>query len=501
MNVIARTIFALLGSGTIILAADPPQAPLSGDDVQSIRRFLENTDKGNVENEALDNSEFRQKLLAYYQVGTNSISIKGKLAISTGFGRDKRYVEAIALAKEYVTVYSNDWEGLYLLGDFLVESGSYGYAIPVLTSAQAQIDIDDPTKTAMQTAWTDTQLATAALFTGRSDVLGSIAPKLVSATPGEFGYERYHQDAALALAAYAVGTHDKRLFLNAIKNLDMPQIVADSDLRLMVKLGCYVFPTDELASTRIALHDAVKQNLPPRNEQPQMSITGKETELVRGVLKDNEDDKIDLYATNDDELCRKLMGYYLTATNTVSTKSKLALSRCFGKNEQYAEAIKLAEDYVQVYSNDWRGWRIIGLLSYQEEAYGKACIALTNALALGGAKAFEVCSPLAMSALESDRLEIVRNLVPTLVKVKQSADTEAQVKSEIIFELMNYAIITNNRELFIRSLEGVTVEEILSRKSLRVALFIGWNFFKPKEIEPLWRAYRKAADAAEPKSG
>src|SRR6266478_6295072 len=73
------------------------------------------------------------------------------------------------------------------------------------------------------TAWTDTQLAIAALFTGRADVLRSIAPKLVSATPGEFGFERFHLDAALALNAYAIGTHDKRLFLDAIKNLDIPQ--------------------------------------------------------------------------------------------------------------------------------------------------------------------------------------------------------------------------------------------------------------------------------------
>jgi len=101
-----------------------------------------------------------------------------------------------------------------------------------------------------------------------------------------------------------------------------------------------------------------------------------------------------------------------------------------------------------------------------------------------------------MSALESDRLGILKDIVPTLIKLKQSADTEAQVKSEITLELIIYSIITNDRDLFVRSLEGVTVEEILSRKSLRVALFIGWNFFKPKEIEPLWRAYRGETVAA-----
>src|SRR6266478_5722362 len=116
MNVAAHTILVLLGSLAIIQAAEPPPVQINSDDVRLIRRFLENTEKGNVDNEALDNSEFRQKLLTYYQEGTNSISLKGKLAISTGFGRDKRYVEAIVLAKEYVAVYSNGLDG-YSIGN------------------------------------------------------------------------------------------------------------------------------------------------------------------------------------------------------------------------------------------------------------------------------------------------------------------------------------------------------------------------------------------------
>jgi len=57
---------------------------------------------------------------------------------------------------------------------------------------------------------------------------------------------------------------------------------------------------------------------------------------------------------------------------------KLPISRCLGATDHCQEAMKLATEYVAVYSNDWRGWRVLGLSRFGQKDYDGALTALTK---------------------------------------------------------------------------------------------------------------------------
>ncbi|HKI69447.1 MAG TPA: hypothetical protein VKA67_07660, partial [Verrucomicrobiae bacterium] len=100
----------------------------------------------------------------------------------------------------------------------------------------------------------------------------------------------------------------------------------------------------------------------------------------------------------------KLLAYYQEHTNEVPERWKMPISRCFAGLGKYPEAARLAADYVQVYSNDWHGWKILGGAYVFMGRYKEALAALTNSMRLGDEGSY---APVAMVALHLDRLDIV----------------------------------------------------------------------------------------------
>src|SRR5271154_3667789 len=93
-----------------------------------------------------------------------------------------------------------------------------------------------------------------------------------------------------------------------------------------------------------------------------------------------------IFETNraaQEEQSRELIGYYLAHTNEVSLRAKLLISYCCIGFGLYSNAINFAQEYVNVYSNDFRAWNILGTSYGVINSYDKAIDAFTNAARLG----------------------------------------------------------------------------------------------------------------------
>jgi tetratricopeptide (TPR) repeat protein len=501
MRTVVKCLLCLVFWPTLSQGEEQAVAPLTSDDLALVRRFLEQADAGSLDRGPLQKREFRQKLVAYYLRGAGTISIRAELSVGLSFVAEKRYLEGIKLLTSYTQAYSNDWDGLYVLGMALTESGAYGRAIRALTNAAAFARTDDPRhEPGGEPTMTFSHLAIAALLSGRPELIGGIAPRLLQATPAQFFSEGVRLRTATALAWYALSVQDLSLFVGATSAGTSTQAsTSDPDVRQCLQLGCYLFPrAEELGPLRRALLDGAWKTLPPPAGDT-LPISSSQVEAIRRRLADEANGNTDLYSSVDEELCRCLMAYYLAKTNPVPDRAKLAIARCFGRAGLLAAAASLAREYGSVFSNDWRAWKIIGQASYQAQAYGHGYEALQRAIALGAADAAELYPHLAMCAFMSGHLEAVGPVVPILT-LRADARTDQDTRSTIDAEILLYAIAARNEDLFVKALEGTPVDAILGSKPLRVLFLIGHGLFQAKEVEPLWQAYRKAAWDEEPRA-
>src|SRR5260221_12952699 len=83
--------------------------------------------------------------------------------------------------------------------------------------------------------------------------------------------------------------------------------------------------------------------------------------------------------TDSQENTKMFLEYYLSHANKVTTRMKLPIAKSYAVWGKYPEAIELAQDYVNVYSNDWHGWRVLGGCKLAMKSYNGAVDALTKA--------------------------------------------------------------------------------------------------------------------------
>ena len=188
---------------------------------------------------------------------------------------------------------------------------------------------------------------------------------------------------------------------------------------------------------------------------------------------------------------QRLISYYVSNanTNTISLKAKLLISRCFALEKDFREAALLAEQYVQVYSNDWRGWRILGSSSCALSNWNKGVMAFTNAVILGDEACYQL---LAIAALQADRLDLVRDIVPHLLILKEAKRTDENDKLEIVMGLALYAFKADQKDVFVKALERVPAEKILSRKDVTMVVEWGCEKFTNAEVRSICKQLDEA---------
>lgn len=480
------------------------ETPMSSKEIASVRFYLQFVDNPYIRisqcAERLKSPEFRRSFLAYYRAGTNAFSPRAKLLLGMGLARDQHYPEAIKLTEEYRKAFPKDCFGVVYLGTYLIEIEAYGQAIEVL---KTDVKPDGMSEEEFRYGkWAQqVQLAYAAMLAGRLDLMKRTIPTLVGATSEQLlTDENINFRTVSALTVYAIATRDQNLFSKVARMEDMAKLPIHNIAAEFILVGCNAFPSLELATVRLALlRDAAKTSSLP-TAAPWSPITGEDIELVQSRIRENEAGRIDLYSMADEAFGTKFIAYCENTTNRIPTKAKLALSRCIGRAGRLSEAIKLAEEYVQVYSNDWRGWRIIGVAAYNGHDFAKALAPLEKGVKLGGVEGEELHLPLADCAYKMGRMDILDTLVPSLIKLRQSAEIPEAEKQQITLLLVLHSFDKNDPGLFVKGLEGITMDQILADNSLRVSLLMGWNLFHPKKVAPLWKAYQAAAYRGKPES-
>jgi hypothetical protein len=185
---------------------------------------------------------------------------------------------------------------------------------------------------------------------------------------------------------------------------------------------------------------------------------------------------------------RELVSYYLSHTNDVTVKEKLPISRCLAILGQYQEAARLATDYIQVYSNDWHGWRILAGANFEMSNYNSAIDAFTNATRLGDDSSYV---PLALVALKVDRLDVVSNNLSHLFALKRTNPRNPDDLDPVTF-LVLYALKADQQTTFVKALAGVNGKDIMSRDDLPGLVSAGCNRFKGTDIDKIRQEFEAA---------
>ena len=218
-------------------------------------------------------------------------------------------------------------------------------------------------------------------------------------------------------------------------------------------------------------------------QNPGTAVSAGADDEVKQKLRDFEQGKLTLEALTEkggEEFDRRLITFYSQHTNEVSVKALLPISRCYALFDDFNQAAQLAERYVQIYSNDWHGWRIIGAANAALTNYDKALTGFTNAVRLGDN---ESCVQLGFCAWNRDRLDILKEILPCLFASKNNATSEKD-KTDALFILLVYSTNADREDVFVKALAGVEPSEIAARKDLTDVLLTVCDRFKTKDLQP-----------------
>jgi hypothetical protein len=203
----------------------------------------------------------------------------------------------------------------------------------------------------------------------------------------------------------------------------------------------------------------------------------------------------DLNENAGTEGCRKLVGYYLLHTNEITVKAKLPIGRSFNGFNLFPEATNLGTQYVTVFSNDWHGWRLLGAAYNSLSLSNESIHAYGNAIKLGDN---DSCAFLAKVALRYNRLDLVKEMLPQLFSLKDNPQTPEKNKLSLISTLIFYSVRARQKDIFIKTLEGEDLKQILQNWMVKNNVRTGCKVFKGEDIDKI-RQTVEAADQSEAK--
>lgn len=155
----------------------------------------------------------------------------------------------------------------------------------------------------------------------------------------------------------------------------------------------------------------------------------------------------------------------------------------------------LAEEYANVYSNDMDGLEILGYSYVGLNDTNKAIQVYSRAVKLGDNDSYE---PLAGLAVTSGRLDIVQELLPKLMALKDDRQTPKTGKLHLISILLVYSMKADKKEIFIKTLDGENMKEMLQDDVVKLNLTTGCEFFEGQDIDKI-RQEMEAAGKSEAK--
>lgn len=194
--------------------------------------------------------------------------------------------------------------------------------------------------------------------------------------------------------------------------------------------------------------------------------------------------------TDKREWAGELLDYYKSHTDEVPVKWKLPISRCLAGFGDYAEAEKVATEYVGAYPKDGRGWRIIGGAKLMQKAYGDAIQPLTKAVQLGDDYSYKGLGAAALAVGQTNLLR--ETVVPNLLRLRDAKNASKDEKLDLGLILVIYSLEANQPEIFVHSLNGLTASDILERGDLPGYVMTGCERFNDKRTKDLCQEIEKS---------
>jgi hypothetical protein len=222
------------------------------------------------------------------------------------------------------------------------------------------------------------------------------------------------------------------------------------------------------------------------------SITTNQAAEVKQTLDAFENGKLTLQDLNENagiEGCRKLVGYYLLHTNEITVKARLPVGRCFYGFNLFPEATNLGAQYVAVFSNDWHGWKLLGAAYDSLNLSNESIHAYSYAVKLGDKDSY---SSLARVAIKNNQLDPIKDMLPQLFALKDNPQTPEKNKLNLMTILTYYSVKTRQKDVFIKTLEGEYLKQILQNWMVKNNVRTGCKVFKGEDIDKI----RQAVEAA-----
>jgi hypothetical protein len=176
--------------------------------------------------------------------------------------------------------------------------------------------------------------------------------------------------------------------------------------------------------------------------------------------------------------------YFRMRSNDVTIKMLLPISRSFVIVGGYSAASQLAKQYLNVYSNDCRGWYVLWAANERAEAYNEALEAGTNAIKFGCERNLAVTGA---DALRIGRVDVVEKLLVPRMLARKDSEPDASSRREIITFLVYYSVNSTNEALYLKALRSVKPGDVRESADLLRCVRAGCELFKSRETEQLCR--------------
>lgn len=216
-------------------------------------------------------------------------------------------------------------------------------------------------------------------------------------------------------------------------------------------------------------------------------LTNKDAVEIKQKLEGFEKGQVTLgNITDNPEWSLKCIEYYVIHTNEVTVKMKLPIAKSFAVWSKYPEGAKLAQDYVNVYSNDWHGWRVLGGCKLMMGLNDDGLNALINAARLGDDGNY---AALGLAALKAGRLDVFETIALPHLFIAMN-DTQRFPENERIQMkgiVIAYSLKTAKKDIFLKTIATIDFNTIYKWKDLNDLIVSGCERFEGSDIEVIRR--------------
>jgi hypothetical protein len=207
-------------------------------------------------------------------------------------------------------------------------------------------------------------------------------------------------------------------------------------------------------------------------------LSDAETKRLARDLRDYDQGTLsyrELFKPGRPEADTNLAAYYFARSNSLTVKMKLPISSSLAGIDHFPEAAALAREYVAVYSNDWRGWAVIGGAEFFLKHYEASLAADTNAAALGDESNY---AGLGFAAVELGRLDVFARFAPAILRRKDSEEITEDERLQLVVVLTGYANKAKHPEILLQAMRGITARQIESLPALKLLVRDSCEIFK-----------------------